>query len=103
VRALARELGLGIDLYQPFRDFEAVPGDVFDRNLHRARHHRILTVSPWIVRPRAPRPRAASGRRPVEPDGGRWRSHRGRLIERPIGAGPLSSAVRPLTGPTLAM
>jgi 4-hydroxyphenylpyruvate dioxygenase len=42
VRALARELGLGIDLYQPFRDFEAVPGDVFDRNLHRARHKLAL-------------------------------------------------------------
>ncbi|MEU7864144.1 TIM barrel protein [Nonomuraea sp. NPDC049141] len=36
VRARARDLGLGIDLYQPFRDFEAVPGDVLARNLRRA-------------------------------------------------------------------
>ena len=65
MRALARELGLGIDLYQPFRDLEAVPGDVFDRNLHRARHHRILTVSPLDCPPAsAPTPRrlrAATG------------------------------------------
>ncbi|MFG1965550.1 bifunctional sugar phosphate isomerase/epimerase/4-hydroxyphenylpyruvate dioxygenase family protein [Nonomuraea sp. NPDC049028] len=36
VRARAADLGLGIDLYQPFRDFEAVPGDVLARNLRRA-------------------------------------------------------------------
>ncbi|WP_433508862.1 bifunctional sugar phosphate isomerase/epimerase/4-hydroxyphenylpyruvate dioxygenase family protein [Nonomuraea sp. CA-143628] len=36
VQARARDLGLGIDLYQPFRDFEAVPGDVLARNLRRA-------------------------------------------------------------------
>ncbi|MCR6482930.1 TIM barrel protein [Amycolatopsis sp. OK19-0408] len=30
------ELGLSIDLYQPFRDFEAVPPDVLARNLRRA-------------------------------------------------------------------
>src|SRR3954453_22810486 len=36
VRARAGDLGLGIDLYQPFRDFEAVPGDVLARNLRRA-------------------------------------------------------------------
>ncbi|MBT2225544.1 bifunctional sugar phosphate isomerase/epimerase/4-hydroxyphenylpyruvate dioxygenase family protein [Nonomuraea sp. NEAU-A123] len=36
VRARARDLGLGIDLYQPFRDFEAVPGDVLAGNLRRA-------------------------------------------------------------------
>jgi 4-hydroxyphenylpyruvate dioxygenase len=36
VRARAAELGLGIDLYQPFRDFEAVPADRLERNLRRA-------------------------------------------------------------------
>ncbi|MEV0347493.1 TIM barrel protein [Nonomuraea sp. NPDC050680] len=36
VRGRAGDLGLGIDLYQPFRDFEAVPGDVLARNLRRA-------------------------------------------------------------------
>lgn len=30
------ELGLTVDLYQPFRDFEAVPDAVFGRNLRRA-------------------------------------------------------------------
>ena len=30
--------GLAIDLYQPFRDFEAVPPDVFAANLRRAEH-----------------------------------------------------------------
>jgi 4-hydroxyphenylpyruvate dioxygenase len=38
VRVRAADLGLGIDLYQPFRDFEAVPADVLDRNLRRAEH-----------------------------------------------------------------
>ncbi|MEU4222959.1 TIM barrel protein [Nonomuraea sp. NPDC026600] len=36
VRARAHDLGLGIDLYQPFRDFEAVPVDVLAGNLRRA-------------------------------------------------------------------
>jgi 4-hydroxyphenylpyruvate dioxygenase len=36
IRSLAETLGLTIDLYQPFRDFEAVPADVFERNLRRA-------------------------------------------------------------------
>ncbi|MBE3015034.1 sugar phosphate isomerase/epimerase and 4-hydroxyphenylpyruvate domain-containing protein [Microbispora sp. NEAU-D428] len=38
VRARAADLGLSIDLYQPFRDFEAVPADLLERNLRRARH-----------------------------------------------------------------
>ncbi|GAA2856865.1 sugar phosphate isomerase/epimerase and 4-hydroxyphenylpyruvate domain-containing protein [Streptosporangium fragile] len=37
-RARAADLGLGIDLYQPFRDFEAVPAEVLARNLRRAEH-----------------------------------------------------------------
>ena len=36
VRSRAADLGLTIDLYQPFRDFEAVPADLLARNLHRA-------------------------------------------------------------------
>ena len=36
VRLLASDLGLAIDLYQPFRDFEAGSDDVFRRNLDRA-------------------------------------------------------------------
>ena len=32
----ADELGLTVDLYQPFRDFEAVPRATFERNLRRA-------------------------------------------------------------------
>ncbi|MFC4494307.1 bifunctional sugar phosphate isomerase/epimerase/4-hydroxyphenylpyruvate dioxygenase family protein [Streptomyces ovatisporus] len=36
VRARAADLGLAIDLYQPFRDFEAVPDEVLDQNLRRA-------------------------------------------------------------------
>ncbi len=36
VRQRCAELGLSIDLYQPFRDFEAVPPDVLARNLRRA-------------------------------------------------------------------
>ena len=36
VRARAADLGLAIDLYQPFRDFEAVPADQLERNLRRA-------------------------------------------------------------------
>jgi 4-hydroxyphenylpyruvate dioxygenase len=36
VRALAGELGLSIDLYQPFRDFESVAAGQLARNLRRA-------------------------------------------------------------------
>ncbi len=36
VRQRADDLGLTIDLYQPFRDLEAVPADVFAGNLRRA-------------------------------------------------------------------
>jgi 4-hydroxyphenylpyruvate dioxygenase len=36
VRRRADELGLQIDLYQPFRDFEAVPAATFERNMRRA-------------------------------------------------------------------
>ncbi|MFI6739081.1 bifunctional sugar phosphate isomerase/epimerase/4-hydroxyphenylpyruvate dioxygenase family protein [Nonomuraea sp. NPDC050451] len=36
IRARAADLGLSIDLYQPFRDFEAVPADLLARNLRRA-------------------------------------------------------------------
>ncbi|GAA1753143.1 bifunctional sugar phosphate isomerase/epimerase/4-hydroxyphenylpyruvate dioxygenase family protein [Streptomonospora arabica] len=36
VRAAAAELGLGIDLYQPFRDFEGVDDAGLERNLRRA-------------------------------------------------------------------
>jgi 4-hydroxyphenylpyruvate dioxygenase len=36
VRARAESLGLEITLYQPFRDFEAVPDAAFDANLQRA-------------------------------------------------------------------
>jgi 4-hydroxyphenylpyruvate dioxygenase len=36
VRARAGDLGLSIDLYQPLRDFEAVPADLLARNLRRA-------------------------------------------------------------------
>jgi 3-dehydroshikimate dehydratase len=38
VRRRAAELGLGIELYQPFRDFEAVPPAVLARGLRRAEH-----------------------------------------------------------------
>ncbi|HEX5620955.1 MAG TPA: TIM barrel protein, partial [Solirubrobacteraceae bacterium] len=38
VRGRADELGLTIDLYQPFRDFEAVPPAQLERNLRRAEH-----------------------------------------------------------------
>ncbi|WP_409497241.1 bifunctional sugar phosphate isomerase/epimerase/4-hydroxyphenylpyruvate dioxygenase family protein [Amycolatopsis sp. cmx-11-12] len=37
IRRLCADLGLTIDLYQPFRDFEAVPPDVLRSNLRRAR------------------------------------------------------------------
>src|SRR2546422_2115925 len=36
VRSMAADLGLGIDLYQPFRNFEGVPDNVLQRNLDRA-------------------------------------------------------------------
>jgi 4-hydroxyphenylpyruvate dioxygenase len=36
VRQRAEALGLAIELYQPFRDFEAVPGAALARNLRRA-------------------------------------------------------------------
>ncbi|GAA1836247.1 bifunctional sugar phosphate isomerase/epimerase/4-hydroxyphenylpyruvate dioxygenase family protein [Agromyces salentinus] len=36
VRARAEELGLSLDLYQPFRDFEGVGQELLDRNLRRA-------------------------------------------------------------------
>ncbi len=38
VRERCADLGLTIDLYQPFRDFEAVPPDVLAANLRRAEH-----------------------------------------------------------------
>ncbi|UYM06615.1 bifunctional sugar phosphate isomerase/epimerase/4-hydroxyphenylpyruvate dioxygenase family protein [Solicola gregarius] len=37
IRALADRLGLSIDLYQPFRDFEGVTPDLLEANLRRAR------------------------------------------------------------------
>ncbi|WP_138445130.1 sugar phosphate isomerase/epimerase and 4-hydroxyphenylpyruvate domain-containing protein [Sinomonas susongensis] len=36
VRALAEDLGLGLDLYQPFRDFDSVSDELFRANLRRA-------------------------------------------------------------------
>lgn len=36
IRQLCADLGLSIDLYQPFRDFEGVPPERFERNLRRA-------------------------------------------------------------------
>jgi 4-hydroxyphenylpyruvate dioxygenase len=36
IHTLATELGLSIDLFQPFRDLESVADDVFQRNLDRA-------------------------------------------------------------------
>jgi len=36
VRRMAADLGLQIMLYQPLRDFEAMPGDLFARNMARA-------------------------------------------------------------------
>jgi 4-hydroxyphenylpyruvate dioxygenase len=38
VRRRTEELGLRIDLYQPFRDLEGVPEPTFARNLRRAEH-----------------------------------------------------------------
>ena len=36
LRSMADDLGLGLDLYQPFRDFEAMPEPQRTRNLDRA-------------------------------------------------------------------
>ena len=36
IRGQAADLGLAIELYQPFRDFEAMPPDRFAANLRRA-------------------------------------------------------------------
>src|SRR5438445_6945487 len=36
VRALADDLGLGLDLYQPFRDLDSVPHELYRANLRRA-------------------------------------------------------------------
>ena len=36
IRVYADERGLGVDLYQPFRDFEAMPAEDFRHNLRRA-------------------------------------------------------------------
>ncbi len=36
VRTICADLGLGIDLYQPFRDFEGMPEALFERSLDRA-------------------------------------------------------------------
>jgi len=36
VRSLAADLGLGLDLYQPFRDFDSVPEEQLRENLRRA-------------------------------------------------------------------
>ncbi|MFF0112380.1 bifunctional sugar phosphate isomerase/epimerase/4-hydroxyphenylpyruvate dioxygenase family protein [Streptomyces prasinus] len=38
IRARCADLGLTVDLYQPMRDVEAVPAELFARNLRRARH-----------------------------------------------------------------
>ncbi len=38
VRERCADLGLSIDLYQPFRDFDAVSPEQLERNLRRARH-----------------------------------------------------------------
>ena len=36
IRKMAADLGLTLDLYQPFRDFDSVPGDLLAANLRRA-------------------------------------------------------------------
>ncbi len=38
IRLRAQDLGLSIDLYQPFRDFEAVTDDILTANVRRAEH-----------------------------------------------------------------
>jgi 4-hydroxyphenylpyruvate dioxygenase len=45
IRHRAADLGLDILLYQPFRDFEAVPNDLLRHNLRRAAHKLGLTAS----------------------------------------------------------
>jgi 4-hydroxyphenylpyruvate dioxygenase len=45
VRLRAADLGLAIVLYQPFRDFEAVPGALFRQNLRRAERKFELMTS----------------------------------------------------------
>jgi 4-hydroxyphenylpyruvate dioxygenase len=45
IRLRAADLGLRILLYQPFRDFEAVPDDLLERNLRRAEHKFGLMTS----------------------------------------------------------
>ncbi|MCW2763333.1 MAG: Xylose isomerase domain protein barrel, partial [Marmoricola sp.] len=39
LRSRCADLGLSIDLYQPFRDFDADDPDVLARNLRRAEHN----------------------------------------------------------------
>jgi 4-hydroxyphenylpyruvate dioxygenase len=43
IRRRAEDLGLSMALYQPFRDFEAVPPDRLAHNLRRARRKLELT------------------------------------------------------------
>jgi 4-hydroxyphenylpyruvate dioxygenase len=43
VRRRVEDLGLSMELYQPFRDFEAVPPDHLAHNLRRARRKLELT------------------------------------------------------------
>jgi 4-hydroxyphenylpyruvate dioxygenase len=38
IAARTADLGLSVELYQPMRDIEAVPEEIFARNLRRARH-----------------------------------------------------------------
>jgi 4-hydroxyphenylpyruvate dioxygenase len=45
VRRRATDLGLRMLLYQPFRDYEAVPDDLLERNLRRAEHKFGLMAS----------------------------------------------------------
>ena len=47
VRRVAEELGLNIDIYQPFRDFEAMPDPQRRRNMDRAR---ALLIPDWRER-----------------------------------------------------
>ena len=70
LRAMAEDLGLGIDLFQPFRDFEGMPDEAFRKSLDRAERKfdlmqtlgaPLMLVSPTPRRrpstiPRAPRP-----------------------------------------------
>ncbi|KAE8763947.1 sugar phosphate isomerase/epimerase and 4-hydroxyphenylpyruvate domain-containing protein [Georgenia thermotolerans] len=61
-RDLCADLGLGIDLYQPFRDVEGAPPELHARTLRRARHafdvmaqlgtDTVLvcsSVAPWVI------------------------------------------------------